>query len=626
METILAYSQLFCIVYLVFLQTSAFLFNLYMLNIKQYYSLHCLHGIETLKRTVMKKLNVMLVIALLSGVVFFSSCEKDDDPMDPKPELFSIAAIASDNADFSILVEALVKADLVNTLDGPGTFTVFAPNNNAFQDLFTALGVSGIEDLSAETLKPILLYHVMGQTMSSSMLSEGYYSSLSPAQGRTVSMYIGTNGGVSINGDASVISADIEASNGVIHAIDAVLLPPTVVDIAVKNDNFETLVSAVVGADLAETLSAADGTFTVFAPTDDAFAALSEMPSDLAPILLYHVLGAPVFSDEISSSIISSLNADDPEIVVEATESGVFLNGHAKVIAADIVGTNGVIHVIDQVILPISNGSILDAAMDLDNFSSLVAALARANLATTFMMEGTYTVFAPTNDAFAAFLSDLGVSLDDLSAEDLTPILTYHALGSKVMSGSLSTGYINTLYSALDDHPVSMLVEVDNGVMLNGDISVTTADIELSNGVIHVIDGVLTPTSVVDIAINNSNFTYLVEAVVKADLAETLSGTGPFTIFAPTDAAFEELFTALGVNGIEDISAEALLPILQYHAVSGNVRSTDLTQGVVATLNGDISFDLSGPVTINGSSEVIATDIQGTNGVIHVIDEVLLPE
>jgi transforming growth factor-beta-induced protein len=577
----------------------------------------------------MKKFNYVLSLALVAGLFVFSSCEKEEDPpMNPiedGPE--SIAAIASDNEDFSILVEALAKADLVSTLDGAGSFTVFAPDNDAFSALFTELGVSGIADLSAEALTPILLYHVLGETKTSGMLSDGYYSSLSPAQGRTVSMYIGTSGGVSINGDANVVSADIEASNGVIHAIDAVLLPPTVVDIAAKNENFETLVAAVIGADLAGTLSAADGTFTVFAPTDDAFAALGmDLPADLAPILLYHVLGDAVYSDQISSSIIKSLNADNPEIVVEASEAGVYLNSSAKVIAADIVGTNGVIHVIDQVILPIDNGSILDAAMGLEDFSSLVAALAKADLASTFMMEGAFTVFAPTNDAFAAFLTGLGVGLDDLSKEDLTPILTYHAIGAEALSSSLSTGYIETLYAALEGYPVSMFVEVDGGVTLNGSISVTTADVQTSNGVIHVIDGVLTPTSAVDIAINNSNFSILVEAVVKAGLAETLSGPGPFTIFAPTNAAFEDLFTALSVNGIEDLSAEALIPILQYHVVSGNVLSTDLSDGPVATLNGDITFALGSAVIINGSTEVIATDIQGTNGVIHVIDEVLLPQ
>jgi transforming growth factor-beta-induced protein len=198
-------------------------------------------------------------------------------------------------------------------------------------------------------------------------------------------------------------------------------------------------------------------------------------------------------------------------------------------------------------------------------------------------------------------------------------------IGAEVMSGSLETGYVNTIYQAMEGKSVSILVEVDGGVTLNGSIQVTAADVETSNGVIHVIDGVLTPTSVVDIAINNSSFSYLVEAVVKAGLTDALSAEGPFTIFAPTDAAFEQLFDDLGVNGIEDIAAETLVPILQYHVVSGNVLSTDLMDGDVETLNGTFTVSLAGPVTINGNTEVIATDVQGTNGVVHVIDNVLLP-
>jgi transforming growth factor-beta-induced protein len=193
------------------------------------------------------------------------------------------------------------------------------------------------------------------------------------------------------------------------------------------------------------------------------------------------------------------------------------------------------------------------------------------------------------------------------------------------MSGSLSTGYVGSIYEAIEGYPVTIFVEVDGGVKLNGSINVTSPDVETSNGVIHVIDAVLAPTSVVDIALNNGSFTQLVEAVVKAGLVETLSAEGPFTIFAPTDAAFAELYTALGVSGIEEISAETLIPILQYHVVTGNVRSTNLVEGDVETLNGSFSLSLAGPVTINGTSEVIATDVQGTNGVVHVIDEVILP-
>jgi transforming growth factor-beta-induced protein len=143
--------------------------------------------------------------------------------------------------------------------------------------------------------------------------------------------------------------------------------------------------------------------------------------------------------------------------------------------------------------------------------------------------------------------------------------------------------------------------------------------------VIHVIDEVLLPPNVVDIAINNSNFSILVDAVVKAELVETLSGDGPFTVFAPTNAAFEDLFTQLGVSGISELTKEDLVPILQYHVVSGNVRSGDLSSGTVSTLNGDITVDVGDDVTINDNATVTLTDVQGTNGVVHVIDNVLVP-
>ncbi len=133
-------------------------------------------------------------------------------------------------------------------------------------------------------------------------------------------------------------------------------------------------------------------------------------------------------------------------------------------------------------------------------------------------------------------------------------------------------------------------------------------------------------STVVEIAVSNPDFSTLVEAVTKADLAGALSADGPFTVFAPTNEAFSKLFKQLGVKGIEDLSAEQLTPILTYHVVSGNVMSSDLTNTSVATLNGKkIKIDLSNGVHIN-DSEVIKADIKGKNGVIHVIDKVLIPE
>jgi transforming growth factor-beta-induced protein len=577
----------------------------------------------------MKKLNYLLLFVFISSSLLFTACEEDnpvmDDPIDNTQ--MTIAEFVADNDDYSILGEALDKTGLTSVVGGSDMYTVFAPNNDAFNMLFADLGVTGIADISAETLTPILLYHVMSGSITSDMIQDGYYSSMSPAQGKTVSMKFSTENGVMINGSTEVVAADIDVENGVIHAIDKVLLPPSIVDIAANDGNFGTLVSAVTGAGLADVLADANGSFTVFAPVDAAFEALGDnVPADLTPILLYHVLGTPVFAEMVSNGIINSLNSEDPEIIVEINDMNVILNGSAKVVGTDIVGTNGVIHVIDEVILPINNNSILDLAMGLESFSSLVAALAKTGLASTFAQEGEFTVFAPTNDAFSSFLNGLDITLDDVSKEELAAILKYHVLGTKVASSQISTGYVNTLYEAIPSNPVSLLIEAMNGaVKLNGSSNVAMADVMASNGIIHVIDAVLTPTTVVDIAINNKSFSSLVEAVIQAGLVETLQGEGPFTIFAPTDDAFAETLQALGLSSVSEINNETLTSILQYHVVSGNVKSTDLSEGAVSTLNGDITISLENDPMINGDTKVVQTDIQGTNGVIHVINKVLLP-
>jgi transforming growth factor-beta-induced protein len=272
-----------------------------------------------------------------------------------------------------------------------------------------------------------------------------------------------------------------------------------------------------------------------------------------------------------------------------------------------------------------SEMTVAEYASSDQNFTILVEALKKADLAGVLDGEGNFTVFAPTNAAFNKLFSELGVNgISDLSAETLTPILLYHVLGEEKKASMIKTGYYNTL-SPAQSSVASLYIKVMGGVMINSSASVTTADVDVKNGVIHVIDKVLLPPTVVDAAISNESFSILVQAVVKAGLAETLSGAGPFTIFAPTNAAFEALFTQLGVSGISQLTAEQLTPILLYHVVSGNVRSSSLSAGNVETLNGSISISLSPAPSINSTSMIVATDVQAANGVIHVIDEVLIP-
>ncbi|WP_051568163.1 fasciclin domain-containing protein [Draconibacterium orientale] len=594
--------------------------------------------IEFFKKT--KSRFNFLPVVLLALVIGFTSCDDDDDPA-PMPEMEAeeektIVDVAAEAGSFNVLIQAAQKAGLADFLSTEKNITVFAPTDDAFAALLTDLGASSLDDLDAATLAAVLKYHVVGDLAYSNNLSSGAVATLntdSPDE-TPLSILVNVDGGVMVN-NATVTTADVMASNGVIHVIDKVLLPPTVVDLATYSESFTSLVSAVVKADLAGALSG-DGPFTVFAPTNDAFAALfaalgiSDLDEvaveDLTSILTYHVVGDNVMSTELSAGSVASISGEEFEVTIDGE---VMINGTVKVVATDIQGTNGVIHVIDAVLVPEmqKSNTIADIAVANSEFSILVEALMKADLVGAVAdSEAELTVFAPTNDAFVALLSELGAtSLDDVPVGTLTDILLYHVIGSKAMSTDLASGYFPTL-STFSDNNLSMYIEVGEGVTINGNTMVTAADIEADNGVIHVVDKVILPPSVVDIAIANENFSTLVSAVVKAGLVDALSGEGPFTVFAPTNAAFDALFAELGIAGIYDLTAEELTPILLYHVVSGNVLSTDLANGEVPTLKegSSITVDLSSGVMIN-ESNVVAADVQGANGVIHVIDKVLLP-
>lgn len=412
----------------------------------------------------------------------------------------------------------------------------------------------------------------------------------------------------------------------------------TVVDVALSDANFSILVDAVTRAGLVGALSDASADLTVFAPTNAAFqslltelgyASLDAVPVDaLTNILLYHVIGEPVLSSALATGYYSSLSAGPAEgltVSMYIDKTALKINNRASIVQADIMADNGVIHVIDKVILPLS---VTGHAVANSSFSSLVAAVTKADLAGALDdSEATYTVFAPVNQAFANLFEELDVTLDDLTAEALTPILLYHVLGSVVKSADVATGYVSTLAGAHSGN-MSLLVDVsESGVKLNGSSNVVATDVVATNGIIHAIDQVILPPTVVDIALANSNFTHLVQAVVRAGLVDALKAEGPFTVFAPTNQAFEALFTALQVTDVNGISVETLTAVLLGHVVSGNVASTALSSGSVGTLNEgqSLNINVGTGVTINGDVNVVLADVQGSNGIVHVIDKVILP-
>jgi len=268
--------------------------------------------------------------------------------------------------------------------------------------------------------------------------------------------------------------------------------------------------------------------------------------------------------------------------------------------------------------------NIVETAIENDDFNTLVDAVVAAGLDSTLSDESEeFTVFAPTDAAFAALDQEYLNNLVNNDTATLTNILTYHVVSGNVMSTDLSDGMraetVNGKY---------ITISIDGGNVMIDDAMVTTADIECSNGVIHVIDAVIVPKdNIVETAIANSDFNTLVSAVVAAGLDSTLSDESElFTVFAPTDAAFAALDQEYLTNLVENDTAN-LTKILTYHVVSGKVLSTDLSDGMsVATIEGTnitITFDNS-TVYINDAM-VSSADVICSNGVIHIIDKVLVP-
>jgi transforming growth factor-beta-induced protein len=276
---------------------------------------------------------------------------------------------------------------------------------------------------------------------------------------------------------------------------------------------------------------------------------------------------------------------------------------------------------------------IVDTAVADGRFQTLVAAVTAAELVDTLKGEGPFTVFAPTDDAFAALPEGTVESL--LLPENkqaLTDILLYHVVSGKVMAAD-----VVTLESATTVLGKDVAIKVDMGNVYINDAQVIITDIETSNGIIHVIDSVILPPAeeammekktIVDIAVADGRFNTLVAAVTAAELVETLSGEGPFTVFAPTDDAFAALPAGTLDSLLLPENKQALTDILLYHVVSGKVMAADVV-GLTAAptvLGKDITITIKdGNVFLNDTIQVIITDIEASNGVIHVIDAVLLP-
>jgi len=426
----------------------------------------------------------------------------------------------------------------------------------------------------------------------------------------------------------------------------------TIVDVAVSNGSFTTLVTALQATGLDVTLADTSQEYTVFAPTDAAFEllgsdtieALLADTEKLSDILTYHVIAGRVSASVAVSSAGSTVEMVNEDMVGLSLDGDNLLVNTATVTMTDIEASNGIIHVIDAVLMPPNDigeptMNIVDTAVADGRFTTLVAALQAADLVTA-LEDSTknYTVFAPTDDAFALIAPD---TLDALIADQaaLSSVLLQHVVEGPVnsvtaytLNGTMAT----TLSGAMI--PISINSETDN--LLFGGTNIIIKDLYTTNGIIHVIDAVVVadielpspPMSIVDVAVSNGSFTTLVAALQATGLDMTLADLNTqFTVFAPTDAAFEQL----GQATIDTLLADpdTLSNILLYHVVSGSEVLADAAISVAQSADSKVSMannqmaalSLQGSNLYINKSKISVADVMADNGVIHVIDQVILP-
>jgi uncharacterized surface protein with fasciclin (FAS1) repeats len=398
-----------------------------------------------------------------------------------------------DDGRFTTLLTALEVAGLTETVATGGTFTLFAPTDDAFAALPEGTVEALVNDVP--TLTQILLYHVVDGRKSAYRLVKN--TTTATLQGNPV-LVLRERRSVSVN-QQRVSDANVRAENGVIHVVEGVLLPPdpaveitSMVDVLKFDGRFNTLLAAVDAAGLSETL-ATGGPFTLFAPTDDAFAALPEgtvealladIPA-LTDILLYHVLGEPKsFWQLLRDRTPATLQGSEVEI---GYQNYYFTVNDSSIINADVNTPNGVVHTLDKVLLPPAPPeNLYDTLANDGRFNTLIAALGAAGLADA-VRDGELTILAPTDDAFAALPEGtVEALLADIPA--LQNILLYHVVeGDRSIRSLLYEGHVPTLQGS------SVAVRWTwRGIRIN-DSRVLEANINAANGQIHGINAVLLP-------------------------------------------------------------------------------------------------------------------------------------
>lgn len=427
----------------------------------------------------------------------------------------------------------------------------------------------------------------------------------------------------------------------------------TIVDAAVADGNFNTLVAALQATGLDEVLSDTEAKYTVFAPTDAAFALLGEdtinaLLADtdtLSDILLYHVLPGEVDATAAIASVGTTVNTANGDAIGLSLDGDMLLVNTVTVTATDIMTDNGIIHVIDAVLLPPADmteptDNIVETAIAAGSFTTLVATLQATGLdAVLADEEATFTVFAPTDAAFA-MIDEETINTLLANPDVLTSILLQHVVSGAAVNSVNAYALNGAMVETASMAKVELKINSQTDMLTFGGANVVMKDIYTTNGIIHVIDAVIVGAveipepamSIVDVAIDNGNFTTLVAALQATGLDIVLANLDEdYTVFAPTDAAFAKL--PAGTVDALLMDVDALSNILLYHVVPGKVMADgaiSVAQSMdnqVATANTNkvaLSF-VDSMLYVNGA-KVTAADVMADNGIIHVVDTVIVPD
>ena len=629
----------------------------------------------------------------------------DDDGMG---NTVNLVEFVSENSDLSLLEAAVVQADLTTTLSGDGPFTLFAPTDLAFQSLLDELGDSfaAIADFDEaeelELLSDILKYHVVNGNIFSTDLNPGSVSTL--LEGETIEVI--ADGNSFVLGDATELNADLidvdnAVTNGVVHLIDKVLLTqdilntvaqllaPDLVQVVTDRAELNLLEEAVVKAGLVNTLSG-EGPYTLFAPTDSAIQDLFDLLGDqfnsfddfdeaieillLKQIIEYHLVNQNLFSNDLNAGTLETLASGETIEIIASGDTFVIGDASdtdANILTENVAASNGVVHIIDKILVPqaaqdliddlnaVSGSTIKELVTETEELQLLEEALRLTGLLDTLGEEGPFTIFAPSDDVLLLLIALIGEdnleTLADFDSEFeinlLRQVLLYHVLPQELSSSELMPGTLNTLLegSAIQVNDSEGSITLEDALPLEVDL--LTTDIEASNGIIHFIDRILVPQTVIDQAAEETedNLIELISLLEEQEIAieallliweelqEEVTET-EFTFFLPSNQAFLEGFERLGVTSLNDFDTEEeialLLEILSYHFVENQTNlASELGDGLALVTRQGENIEV---VVMNGKiqlkdktdelSSVTQADQDVLSGVVHMIDKLLLPQ